>query len=131
MFLCCVNFFLISKLCSAMIQCSANALSSMLQGTAFYLIHRFAHTPKFQNDDVQNIAKVYTNMYNIIIIYISVNTCVSYFSISKFTLFSCFCILWSILNSWRKLYFKKCSSYNNEILFHYNISREISEIWLV
>jgi len=46
-----------------MFHCSANALSSMLQGTAFYLIHRFAHTLKFQDDDVLNIAKVYANMY--------------------------------------------------------------------
>ena len=56
---------------------------------------------------------------------------VSYLSISKFTLASCFCILRSILNSWRKLisrnahhvtltfYIKKCSSYNNDILLHY------------
>ena len=64
--LCCVKFFNLK--CSAMLQCSANALSSMLQGTAFYLIHRFAHTLKFQNNDELNIVKVYANMY------ISVNT---------------------------------------------------------
>ena len=45
------------------LQCTANAVSRMLVGTAFYLIHRFAHTLKFQNDDVLNIAKVYSNMY--------------------------------------------------------------------
>ena len=44
-------------------QCNANAVSSMLVGTAFYLIHTFAHTLKFQNDDVLNIAKVYSIMY--------------------------------------------------------------------
>ena len=62
---CCVmlTFYNISKLCSAMFHCSANALSSMLQGTAFYLIHKFAHTLKFQDDAVLNIAKVYANMY--------------------------------------------------------------------
>ena len=58
-----VTLLLISKLCRAMFHCSANALSSMLQGTAFYLIHRFAHTLKFQDDDVLNIAKVYANIY--------------------------------------------------------------------
>ena len=47
------------------LQSSVNAISSMLVGTAFYLIHRFAHTLKFQNDNVLNIAKVYANMYNI------------------------------------------------------------------
>ena len=54
-----------------MFHCSANALSSMLQGTAFYLIHRFAHTLKFQDDDdVLNIASVCKHVH----IYISVNT---------------------------------------------------------
>ena len=43
---CCVmwTFYNISKLCNAMFHCSANALSSMLQVPAFYLIHKFAHT---------------------------------------------------------------------------------------
>ena len=61
-------FTVLEKCCGIMLiffnlQCSANAVSSMLVGTAFYLIHRFAHTLKFQNDDVPNIAKVYANMY--------------------------------------------------------------------
>ena len=64
---CYVNLFFNLE-CSAKffffyLQYTANAVSSMLVGTAFYLIHRFAHTLKFQNDDVLNIAKVYSNMY--------------------------------------------------------------------
>ena len=65
---CCVMLtFFFNLECSAKfffyLQCTANAVSSMLVGTAFYLIHKFAHTLKFQNDDVLNIAKVYSNMY--------------------------------------------------------------------
>ena len=46
------------------LQCSANAVSSMLVGlTAFYLFPRFAHTLKFQSNDVLNVAKVYAYMY--------------------------------------------------------------------
>ena len=28
-----------------------------------YTIHRFAHTPKFQNGDALNVVKVYANVY--------------------------------------------------------------------
>ena len=65
MLLCCFDFFF-NLVCSAMLvffnlQCSANAVSSMLVGlTAFYLFPRFAHTLKFQSNDV---AKVYAYMY--------------------------------------------------------------------
>ena len=45
------------------LQCTVYVVSSMLVGTAFYLIHRFAHILKFRNDDVLNIAKVYPYMY--------------------------------------------------------------------
>ena len=51
--------------CSFYLQCSVNAVSSMMAGlTAFYLID-IAHTLKFQNDHVLhvNVVKVYAYMY--------------------------------------------------------------------
>ena len=45
------------------LQCSAHAAPIMLALTAFHIIHSFAHTLKFQNDDSVNIVKVSANKY--------------------------------------------------------------------
>jgi len=92
------------------LKCSVYVVSSMLVGTAFYLIHRFAHILKFRNDDVLNIAKVYPTMYVFNLPLDKHIWCDVYNFKVTFTGTSCFFILQHILNRWSNLISRPVSS---------------------
>ena len=64
---CCVVLMFFNLECSAMlvflspVQCKFSR--SMLGLTAFYLIPRFAHTLKFQSNDVLTVVKVHMSLF--------------------------------------------------------------------